>query len=197
MSEEERTQDSTQANAKEAIHLKWYIVNTHSGCENRAKLSLEERIKTSGLKDYFGEVLVPVETTVETKKGGGKRQTTRKFFPGYMLVQMQLTDETWHLVKGTPKVSGFVGGTKEPPAMSEAEVERIIGKMKTCVEKQDLVSNLELKDTVRVLDGAFANFSGTVESLDRDKGRLCVLVSILGRVVPVELDFSQVEKVNA
>ena len=196
MTDENLTQDSTQ-DAIENIPLKWYIVNTHSGCENRAKLSLEERIKTSGLKKYFGEVLVPVETTVETKKGGVKRQTSHKFFPGYMLVQMRLTDETWHLVKGTPKVSGFVGGTKEPPAMSETEVERIIGKMKTCVEKTDVASNLELKDTVRVLDGAFVNFSGTVESLDRDKGRLCVLVSILGRVVPVELDFSQVEKVNA
>ena len=177
--------------------MKWYIVNTHSGCENRAKLSLEERINSSNLKKYFGEVLVPVETTVETKKGGEKRQTTRKFFPGYMLVQMKLTDETWHLVKGTAKVSGFVGGTTEPPSMSDAEVERIIGKMKNCVEKPQLAANIELKDTVRVLDGPFGNFSGTVESLDRDKGKLCVLVSILGRVVPVELEFSQVEKVNA
>ncbi|MBO4350182.1 MAG: transcription termination/antitermination protein NusG [Proteobacteria bacterium] len=177
--------------------MKWYIVNTHSGCENRAKLSLEERIKTSNLQDKFGEVLVPVETVVEPKKGGEKRQRTRKFFPGYMLVQMELTDETWHLVKGTSKVSGFVGGTTEPPSMSDAEVERIIGKMNKSVEKPDSVFNIELKDTVRVLDGPFVNFSGTVESLDRDKSRLCVLVSILGRVVPVELDFSQVEKVNA
>ena len=176
--------------------MKWYIVNTHSGCENRAKLSLEERIKSSDLKDKFGEVLIPVETTVENRKGG-KRQTTRKFFPGYMLVQMELTDETWHLVKGTAKVSGFVGGTTEPPSMSDAEVERIIGKMNKTVEKTDLAASLELKETVRVLDGPFVNFSGTVESLDRDKSRLCVLVSILGRVVPVELDFSQVEKVNA
>ena len=177
--------------------MKWYIVNTHSGCENRAKLSLEERIKSSNLKDKFGEVLVPVETTIESRKGGEKRQTTRKFFPGYMLVQMELTDETWHLVKGTAKVSGFVGGTTEPPAMSEAEVKRIIGKMNKSVEKPEAIANLELRDTVRVLDGPFVNFSGTVESLDRDKSRLCVLVSILGRVVPVELDFSQVEKVNA
>ena len=177
--------------------MKWYIVNTHSGCENRAKLSLEQRIRTSELKDKFGEVLVPVETTVETKKGGEKRQTTRKSFPGYMIVQMELTDETWHLVKGTDKVSGFVGGTTEPPSMSDEEVERIIGKMKTSVEKPDMASTLELKETVRVLDGPFMNFSGSVESIDREKGRLCVLVSILGRVVPVELEFSQVEKVNA
>ena len=177
--------------------MKWYIVNTHSGCENRAKLSLEERIKSSDLKDKFGEVLVPVETMVETKKNGEKRQSTRKFFPGYMLVQMELTDETWHIVKSADKVSGFVGGSTEPPSMSDAEVERIIGKMKTSVEKPDVSVSLELKDTVRVLDGPFVNFSGTVESLDRDKKRVCVLVSILGRVVPVELDFSQIEKVNA
>lgn len=178
------------------MSMKWYIVNTLSGCENRAKLSLEERIASSDMKDKFGEVLVPVETVVETRKGGERRQSTRKFFPGYMLVQMELTDDTWHLVKGTPKVSGFVGGTKEPPSMSEAEVERIIGKMKTCVEKTDVAATLELKDEVRVLDGPFANFNGTVESLDKEKGKLCVLVSILGRVVPVELLFSQVEKVE-
>lgn len=175
--------------------MKWYIVNTASGCEKRAKLSLEERIRTSNLKDQFGEVLVPEETTIETRKDGGRRQTTRKFFPGYMLVQMELTDETWHLVKGTSKVTGFVGGTTEPPCMSDDEVKRIVGKMNT-VEKSETAASLELKDTVRVLDGPFQNFSGTVESLDKEKSRLCVLVSILGRVVPVELDFSEVEKIN-
>lgn len=176
--------------------MKWYIVNTHSGCENRAKLSLEERIKSSNLKEMFGSVLVPTETTVETKKTGTKRQSTRKFFPGYMLVQMELTDETWHLVKGTAKVSGFVGGTTEPPSMSDAEVERIIGKMNKTVEKSELCNTLELKDTVRILEGPFANFCGSVESLDRDKNRLCVLVNILGRDVPVELEFSQIEQVE-
>jgi len=179
-----------------AMGMRWYIVNTHSGCENRAKLALEERIRTSHLQDKFGEVLVPVETTVENRRGT-RRQTTRKFFPGYMIVQMELTDETWHLVKGTPKVSGFVGGATNPPSMSDAEVERIIGDMKTGVEKPDLLGTLDLKDTVRVLDGPFVNFTGSVESIDREKSRLCVLVSILGRVVPVELDFSQVERVNA
>ena len=114
-----------------------------------------------------------------------------------MLVQMELTDETWHIVSGTPKVSGFVGGSKEPTPMSEEEVERIVGKMKKSLEKVDLHCSLELKNMVRVLDGPFINFTGTVESIDREKSRLCVLVSILGRVVPVELDFSQVEKVDA
>ena len=175
--------------------MKWYIVNTASGCENRAKLSLEERISNSNLKDMFGEVLVPVETTIETKKNGEKRHSTRKFFPGYMLVQMELNDETWHLVKGTPKISGFVGGTTEPPSMSDEDVARIIGKMNTSIEKRDLSSSLSIKDTVRILNGSFMSFTGTVESIDKEKSRVCVAVSILGRVVPVELDFSEVEKV--
>lgn len=177
--------------------MKWYIVNTHSGCENRAKLSLEERIKNSSLKDLFGKVLVPVETTEANCKNGGKRQTTKKFFPGYMLVQMELTDETWHLVKGTAKVSGFVGGTREPPAMSDDEVDRILTKMNASTEKPEQQSNIVQKDTVRVLDGPFKGFSGVVESIDKDKSRLCVLVSIFSRVVPVELEFSQVEKADA
>ncbi len=180
--------------------MKWYIVNTHSGCEKRAMLSLKDRIASSSLKDLFGEVIVPEETTVESRKGGERRQTKRKFFPGYMLVQMELTDETWHLVKGTPKVSGFVGGTRTPletPSMSEAEVERILGKMSKSVEKTEAGISFDVHDEVRVLDGPFQNFSGTVESVDKDKSRLCVSVSILGRVVPVELEFSQVEKVSA
>jgi len=178
--------------------MKWYIVNTHSGCENRAKASLEERIRTSPLKDMFGEVLVPMEKPAETKKGE-RRAAAKKFFPGYMIVQMELTEETWHLVKGTSKVSGFIGGAniKDTPCMTEAEVERIKGKMNNSVEKAEQNVSLELKDTVRVLDGPFANFSGMVESLDREKSRVNVSVSILGRVVPVELDFSQVEKVDA
>ncbi len=174
--------------------MKWYIVNTASGCENRAKMSLEERINNSNLKDMFGEVLIPVETTVETKKNGEKRHSTRKFFPGYMLVRMELNDETWHLVKGTPKISGFVGGTTEPPSMSDEDVAKIKGKMDKSVEKPDLSATLEIKDTVRILNGSFVNFTGTVESIDREKSRVCVAVSILGRVVPVELDFSEVER---
>lgn len=174
--------------------MKWYIVNTQSGCENKAQKSLEERIRTSPLKDKFGQVLVPVETTLHK---GDKRETKRKFFPGYMLVQMELTEETWHIVKGSAKITGFVGGTTEPPSMSDAEVERIIGKMNKRSEDTTQGVDLGLHDTVRVLEGPFLNFSGTVESVDKDKSRVNVLVSILGRVVPVELDFSQVEKVNA
>ncbi len=176
--------------------MKWYIVNTYSGFENRAKANLEERIAASPHKDKFGDVLVPVETVVETKKGE-KKTSVRKFFPGYMLVQMELTSETWHIVKATPKVSGFVGGGTNPPAMTEKEVERILGKMKTSVEKADVVQDIVVNDNVKVLEGPLVNFTGTVESVDPEKGRLCVMVSILGRVVPVELEFVQVEKVDA
>lgn len=165
-------------------------------------MSLKDRIASlpQEKQELFGEVIVPEETTVESRKGGERRQTKRKFFPGYMLVQMELQEDTWHLVKGTPKVSGFVGGTKNPletPAMSELEVERILGKMSKSVEKSEAEIVYEVHDQVRVLDGPFQNFLGTVESVDKDKSRLCVSVSILGRVVPVELEFSQVEKVDA
>ena len=165
-------------------------------------MSLKDRIANlpQEKQELFGEVIVPEETTVESRKGGERRQTKRKFFPGYMLVQMELQEDTWHLVKGTPKVSGFVGGTKNPletPAMSELEVERILGKMSKSVEKSEAGIVYEVHDQVRVLDGPFQNFLGPVESVDKDKSRLCVSVSILGRVVPVELEFSQVEKVDA
>lgn len=176
--------------------MKWYIVNTHSGFESKAKLALEERVRNAGQQEHFGEILIPVETVVESKKGE-KRTSTRKFFPGYMLVQMNLTNETWHLVKGTTRVTGFVGGSSNPPAMPEAEVARIRGQMKDSSEKPDLLQSIEEGDNVRVNDGPFSNFTGMVEQVDRDKGRVRVLVSIFGRVVPVELEFAQVEKVSA
>ena len=176
--------------------MKWYIVNAHSGYENKAKIALEERIAASDLQDHFGQILIPVETVIENRKGE-KRTSTRKFYPGYLLVQMTLTNETWHMVKATPKVTGFVGGGSKPPAMSEAEVARILGQMKASEEKPDLLQSLDEGDNVRVTDGPFSNFTGNVEQVDRDKGRIRVLVSIFGRVVPVELEFGQVEKVTA
>lgn len=175
--------------------MKWYVVNAHSGYENKAKIALEERIESAGLNEQFGEILIPVETVMETKKGE-KRTSTRKFFPGYMLVQMNLTDETWHIVKSTPKVTGFVGGGLKPPAMPEVEVHRILSQMRDSEEKPDLLQSIEEGDNVRVNDGPFSNFTGLVEQVDRDKGRVRVLVSIFGRVVPVELEFAQVEKVT-
>ncbi len=176
--------------------MKWYIVNAHSGFENKAKIALQERIEASTLKDFFGDILIPVETVIESKKGE-KRTTTRKFFPGYLLVQMELTNETWHLVKSTPKITGFVGGGTTPPAMPDAEVQRILGQMKESIDKPDLLQSIEEGDNVRVTDGPFSNFTGSIEQVDRDKGRVRVLVSIFGRVVPVELEFGQVEKVSA
>lgn len=175
---------------------KWYIVNTHSGFESKAKLALEERIRTAHVEEHFGEILIPVETVIENKKGE-KRTATRKFFPGYLLVQMNLTNETWHLVKATPRVTGFVGGSANPPAMPDAEVQRIRAQMLDSSEKPDLLQSIEQGDTVRVSDGPFSNFTGMVEQVDRDKSRIRVLVSIFGRVVPVELEFGQVEKVSA
>lgn len=177
---------------------KWYIVNAHSGCENKAKASLEERIKASKLGDLFGRVLIPTETVPDNKKGekATKKPSTRKFYPGYILVEMELNEQTWHLVKGTPKISGFIGGGS-PPAMSEKEIQSILDKMTNSVEMVDVVTTLDINDTVRILSGSFANFTGSVNSIDREKSKVSVMVSILGRVVPVDLEFKQVERVDA
>lgn len=176
--------------------MKWYVVNTHSGYESKAKIALEERIAAAGAEDLFGEILIPVETVIENKKGE-RKTSTRKFFPGYIMVKMVLTDQTWHVVKSAPKISGFVGGGRTPPAMPEREVRRIVEQIKESEEKPDLLQTLEEGDNVRVTDGPFSNFNGVVERVDRDKGRIRVLVSIFGRVVPVELEFGQVERVTA
>lgn len=173
--------------------LKWYVVHTYSGFENRAKKSLEERIKQHGLEEQFGEILIPMET-VEEVRGGAKRTSKRKFFPGYMLVQMELNDQTWHLVKSTPKVTGFVGNATNPPAVTDAEVRRLMGQLEGGVVKPTPKVELEEGDNVRVIDGPFANFNGTVEEVKPEKQKVRVLVSIFGRFTPVELDFMQVEK---
>jgi len=175
--------------------LKWYVVHTYSGFENRAKKSLEERIKQYGMESQFGELLIPTET-VEEVRGGAKRTTKRKFFPGYMLVQMDLCKETWHLVKNTPKVTGFVGGKDDKaPPISEAEVRRLTQQMSEGVAKAAPKVEFDEGDQVRVIDGPFANFSGSVEEVKPEKQKVRVLVSIFGRSTPVELDFVQVEKV--
>lgn len=173
--------------------LKWYVVHTYSGFENRAKKSLEERIKQNNLESFFGEVLIPMET-VEEMRGGTKRTQKRKFFPGYMLVQMELNEQTWHLVKSTPKVSGFVGNATNPPAVTDAEVRRLTSQITEGVAKPVLKVEYEVGEQVRVIDGPFANFNGTVEEVKPEKQKVRVLVSIFGRSTPVELDFGQVEK---
>lgn len=175
--------------------MKWYGVHTYSGYENKVKQNLEERIRALGAEELFGRILIPSETVVELKKGE-RRTSSRKFFPGYILVQMELNNETWHIVKDTPKVTGFVGGTTSPPAITEDEIAKITTRMEEGVERPKPKVEFEVGETVRVIDGPFLNFNGVVEDVKPDKGKLKVMVSIFGRVTPVELEFIQVEKTS-
>ncbi len=175
-------------------NLHWYVVHTYSGYENRAKAGLEERITQFGLEEFFGEVLIPTENVVELSKGGQKRTSKRKFFPGYMLVLMELTDESWHLVKGTTRITGFVGGTRNPPRVPPGEVARLTKQIDEGTLKPKPLVEFREGEEVRVVDGPFANFNGVVESVNPDKAKVRVMVSIFGRSTPVELEFIQVEK---
>ncbi len=171
--------------------LQWYIVHVYSGFENKVKLSLEEKITTSPHPEKFGEIVVPTEQVVELVKG--KRKTSsRKFYPGYILIRMMLDDETWHIVNSTDKVSGFLGGREKPTPISDAEATSILDRMSA--EKPKPKYYFETGDEVRVIDGPFTNFNGTVEEVNPEKGKIKVLVSIFGRSTPVELDFVQVTK---
>jgi transcriptional antiterminator NusG len=172
---------------------KWYIVHTYSGHENKAKLTLLERVRNANLTEYFGEVLVPTESVMEVVKGQ-RRTTTRKFFPGYMFVQMVLDDRTFHLVKNTPKITGFLGGTKPTP-VPEREITGVQTNMSEGGKPKPKARVVfEAGDSVRVIDGPFANFSATVEEVKSDKQKLKVSLSMFGRATSVELDFAQVEK---
>ena len=175
--------------------MKWYGVHTYSGYENKVKLNLEERIRSTAVEDQFEEILIPSETVVEMRKGE-RKTSTRKFFPGYILVKMELNDETWHVVTGTAKVTGFVGGGQNPPAIPESEIAKITNRMEEGVEKPKPKVEFEIGETVRVVDGPFLNFTGMVEDVRPDRGTLKVMVSIFGRVTPVELEFIQVEKTS-
>jgi transcriptional antiterminator NusG len=172
--------------------LKWYGVHTYSSFENKVKLSLEERIRNYGLEELFGEILIPSETVMELKKGE-RKTTSRKFFPGYILVNMELNDETWHVVKETAKVTGFVGGNTPSPITDE-EINRITKRVEEGAEKPRPKIQFDVGETVRVIDGPFLNFAGVVEDVKPDKAKLRVMVSIFGRATPVELEFMQVEK---
>jgi transcriptional antiterminator NusG len=189
-----------QASEKESkpVGKRWYVVHTYSGFENKAKKSLEDKIRLEGLAEFFGEILIPMEHVVEMVKGE-KKTTKKKMMPGYMLVHMEMNDRTWHLVKNTPKVTGFVGGApnQQPPPMSDVEVQRLTTQISEGSLKPKPKVQFEDGDTVRVIDGPFANFNGTVEEVNPDKGRLKVLVSIFGRATPVDLDFMQVEKTGS
>ncbi len=173
---------------------KWYIINTASGSEQTAKSAIEERIRSHKMERFFGDILIPAESVVELVKGQ-KKEKSRKFFPGYMFIQMTLTEESWHLVKNSSKVSGFVGGGKtRPPEVPEAEVLRVTQAMAGMGEKPRSKVKFTVGESVMVVDGPFSNFNGTVEDINEDKGKVKVLVSIFGRPTPVELDFVQVEK---
>jgi transcriptional antiterminator NusG len=173
---------------------RWYVVHAFSGFENQVKRSLAERISRSAMDDKFGEILVPTEEVVEMR-GGQQRRSERKFFPGYVLVQMEMDDETWHLVKDVPRVMGFIGGTGDRPApISDKEADAILQRVQEGVEKPRPKVLFEPGEVVRVIDGPFNDFNGVVEDVDYEKSRLKVSVSIFGRSTPVDLEFSQVEK---
>ena len=173
---------------------RWYVVHAYSGFEKQVKRSLEDRIQRAAMEDLFGDVLVPTEEVVEMK-GGQKRRSDRKFFPGYVLVEMEMTDETWHLVKDVPKVMGFIGGTADRPApISQKEADAILSRVQEGADKPRPKVLFEPGEMVRVVDGPFNDFNGVVEAVDYDKSRLKVAVLIFGRSTPVELEFHQVEK---
>jgi transcriptional antiterminator NusG len=173
---------------------RWYVVHAYSGFEKSVQKNLLERIQRAGMQDMFGQILVPVEEVVEMK-GGQKSISERKFFPGYVLVQMDMTDDTWHLVKSTPKVTGFIGGTStRPTPISEKEVASIMQQIQEGVEKPKPKVLFEVGEAVRVTEGPFNDFHGNVEEVNYDKSKLRVSVLIFGRATPVELDFGQVEK---
>jgi transcriptional antiterminator NusG len=175
------------------VALRWYVVHTYSGYENKVKSALEEKIRGLALGDRITDVLIPSESVVELVKGE-RKTSSRKFFPGYVLVQMELDDQTWHVVKSTPKVTGFIGSRSEPAVIPDDEVEKIKSQMAEGKEKPKPKYSFEKGDSVRVVDGPFVNFNGTVEEVRPEKGKLRVLVSIFGRPTPVELDFIQVTK---
>lgn len=175
-----------------AVEKKWYIVHTYSGQENRAKQGLLERASALGFEEQFDEVLIPEEAVVEMVKGQ-KRNFKRKFFPGYIMVRMELNDETWHVVKGTPKITGFVGGATNPPSISDEEVALMTQRMKDGAEKPKPLITFEAGENVRVIDGPFANFSGFVDEVMPEKEKLRVMVQVFGRATPVVLDYTNVE----
>jgi len=176
------------------VAMRWYVVHVYSGFENQVVRSLKDHIAHSGLEDKFGEILVPTEEVIEMR-GGQKRKSDRKFFPGYVLVQMDMGEDTWHIVKEVPKVMGFVGGTSDRPTpISDREAQRILDRVKEGVEKPRHKVLFEPGEVVRVISGPFADFNGVVEEVNYEKSTLRVAVLIFGRSTPVELEFSQVEK---
>jgi len=175
------------------VAAKWYVLHVYSGFEKKVKQSIEEQAKQAGMDDRIIQVLVPSEEVVEVRRGS-KVSSERKFFPGYVLIEMDLTDEAWHLVQNTPKVSGFLGSKDRPTPISEAEAQRIMSQVQEGVDRPKPSVVYEIGDSVRVVDGPFTSFNGLVEDVDEERARVKVAVSIFGRSTPVELEYAQVEK---
>lgn len=173
--------------------MRWYAVHTLSGSEDKAMKALQQRIEMYGLDDRFGTVLVPSEVVVDPKT---KRKITRRFYPGYMLVEMVLDNETWHLVKNTPRVTGFVGGTRNPPPVPDSEVERITAMLRDDEEEPRPVMDFEVGEEVRLTEGQYASMRGRIEEINESRGKLRVIINMFGRPVPTELSFHQVEKLS-
>ncbi len=189
-----QTEAATKGQAEDGLDKRWYVIQAFSGYEKHVQRSLREHIDRSDMQAYFGEILVPTEEVVEMK-GGQKRTSERKFFPGYVLIHMHLTDQTWHLVKGVPKVTGFIGGSENRPIpISDREAEEIIQQVSDSVDKPKMKFTFAPGELVRIIDGPFAEFNGTVEDVNFEKAKLRVSVTILGRSTPVELDFIHVAK---
>jgi transcriptional antiterminator NusG len=174
--------------------LRWYVVHTYSGFENRVKASLQERVEAAGMQEYFSDILIPEEDVIELVSGE-KKTSKRKFFPGYILVRMELSDETWHLVKDTPKVTGFIGSKEKPSPISDKDVETLRTRIDEGTLKPKPKFKFEVGDHVKIIDGPFTNFDGVIDEVKAEKGKLRVIVSIFGRQTPVELDFIQVTQV--
>jgi len=175
--------------------LRWYVVHSYSNFENKVKQGLEERIKREGLEEYFGKILVPTEEVVEMRMGQ-QRKSERKFFPGYVLVQMELNDQTWHLVRNVPRVLGFIGGSSDKPSpITDAEAMAILNRVEEGVNKPRPKVLFEVGEVIRIIDGPFKEFNGSIEEVNYEKSRMRVSVLIFGRSTPVELEFNQVEKI--
>lgn len=186
--------DVVENQTQQSNEMAWYVVQTYSGYENKAKLALEERVKAAKKEAFFSEIIVPEENVIELVKGQ-KKTTKRRFFPSYILVKMILTEETWHIVKNTPKVTGFVGDKIRPVPVPESDVQKMTNRIAEGQVKPRPRISFSEGENVRVVDGPFSNFNGVVEDVNPDKGKIKVLVSIFGRSTPVELDFIQVEKI--
>jgi transcriptional antiterminator NusG len=180
--------------APQPPHHKWYVIHTYSGFENKVKQSIEQRVGAAGMGEMVSQVMIPTETIVELKKGK-RREASQKFFPGYVLIRMEMTDDLWYLIKNTPKVTGFVGPGVRPTPIPEEQVKAILQQVETGAERPKHRILFSRGESVRVIDGPFSNFTGVVEEVKADKGRLKVMVSIFGRPTPVDLEFLQVERV--